>query len=196
MNDNVLTGDYFIVDSVSGVGLGEPMVHIRADSAFKAGDYTFYGRYVGGRALDDRQPLGSVYSSRFWTSSPDPLLNPDTYFIVWRDTKGPAPAPFPVGRGPSPIPLKQIRGCDEDELCGLYPGSLPLATQKTAINLPGGITVPFTAGWMMLDLNHRRTGLFGASAQGFVTTVFGANPAAGSVGVAFRATRLQTPCKP
>jgi hypothetical protein len=198
-NDNVLSGDYFLVDNTLGTAFGEPMVHIRADRTFRTGDYTFYGRYVGGTAIDDRQPLGSLYANRFFTSyQPDPLLSPATFLIVWRDTKSPAAIPVLAGFRPAwfPIPLRQILGCDEDEVCSFYRGSLPLATQKTAINLPGGLQVPYGAGWMRLNLNHQRTTLFGASAQGYVTTIFNANLAGSMRAVTFRATRLQTPCRP
>jgi len=197
-NQNVLVGDYFLVDNVRGVGAGEPMVHIRADQAFMKGNYTFYGRYVGGSAIDDRQPLGSVYASRFWTAFPDdPNLDPQTELVVWRDTKSPAASPVlatatqPAG---FPIPLADFLCCDEDEVCGIYTGSLPLATQR--INLGEEADLPYSAGWLRLDLNHSRTSLFRSEAQGHVTTIFGAHVATGSMAASFRASRLASPCTP
>lgn len=201
-NDNALSGDYIFVDLSLGISMGEPLVQIRADKAFEPPDshssiYTFYGRYVGGKGTDDRQPLGSMYGSRFWTWTPDPNTNPQTWLIVWRDTKSAAPAPYLVGTAPASLPLKRFMGCDEEESCAFYSGSLPLATQRTAVNLAGGLTVPYTSGWMRLDLNHQRTSLFGAAAQGHVTTLLTATAwSGGNMAAGFRATRLQTPCKP
>lgn len=201
-NDNALSGDYLIVDLSLGISMGEPLVHIRADKTFEPPPgqtriYTFYSRYVGGKGTDDRQPLGNVYASRFWTWTPDPLTNPQTWFVVWRDTKSGAPVPYAVGSAPPALPLRRFMGCDEDRNCTLYSGSLPLATQRTAINIPGGIRVPYTSGWMRLDLNHQRTSLFGSTAQGYVTTLFSATAwSGGNMASGFRATRLQTPCTP
>lgn len=201
-DQNVLVGDYFLVDHVLGIGAGEPMVHIRADSTFTTGNYTFYGRYVGGTAIDDRQPLGSVYASRFWTGFPDnPAVNPRTDLIVWRDTKRPAArpilatAPHPPG---FPILLADFLCCDENENCGIYSdsGVLPLATQR--ISVGDDVAIPFSSGWMKLNLNHAGATLFRTEAQGMVTTIFKADLGTGDVGVGFRAFRLEspTPCRP
>ncbi|HET9212906.1 MAG TPA: hypothetical protein VFR03_21045 [Thermoanaerobaculia bacterium] len=203
-NDNVLVGDYFLVDNATPMGAGEPMVHIRADRAF--GDvatgpyYTFYGRYVGGDGSDNRQPLGSVYASRFWTTFPDnPAVSPRTELIVWRDTKRVAPEPVLVGARPKgfPIPMANFLYCNENEECSIYldaAGMLPLATQR--VDVDTAVSLPYGAGWMMLDLNYGGTGLFKNQAQGFVTTIFRANVAGGPMGTGFRAPRLATPCRP
>jgi hypothetical protein len=198
VNDNVLVGDYFLVDNLSAMGAGEPMVHIRADKSFKKGDYTFYGTYVAGTAIDDRQPLGSSYASRFWTTFPgNPALNPQTDLLVWRDTKRAAPAPVPVATQPADIPLSTFLCCNEDENCSIYSdtaGLLALATQRTSIG--EDFEMPYGSGWMKLDLNHAATSLFKNRAQGFVTTVFKTSLPAGDLAASFRAYRLASPCKP
>jgi hypothetical protein len=198
-NDNVLVGDYFLVDNLTPMGAGEPLVHIRADKAFGADKYyTFYGRYVGGNGSDNRQPLGSVYSSRFWTSFPsNPAVNPRTELLVWRDNKRVAPEPVAVGTQPKgfPIPMANFLYCNENEECNIYldaAGMLPLATQR--VDVDTAIPLPFGAGWMRLDLNHTGAPLFTNKAQGFVTTIFRTKMTGGEMGASFRAPRLDTPC--
>jgi len=67
-NDNVLLGEYMIYEPAGKRSYGDVAVHVRAAAgAFAPGDYTFYGRYVDGSAADDRQPLGTVFASRYIT---------------------------------------------------------------------------------------------------------------------------------
>lgn len=61
LNDNVLTGDYEIVDSKSGLATGSPLVHIRAMEGLPK---TFYERYAPKPGLDKRQPLPNVVALR------------------------------------------------------------------------------------------------------------------------------------
>lgn len=199
-NDNALSGDFFLADLALGIAVGDALIHVRADAAFGNGDYTFYGRYVGGSAIDDRQPLGSVYGSRQFTLfPPDPAVSPATNLFVWRDTKSLAAAPVAVGSRPAwyPLGLKIILSCDEAENCSNVRGALPLATQRVGVNVPGGIPAGPGSGWMRINLNHgTRTSLFGASAQGWAVTAMAAALPGGLAAAMYRSVRLQTPCKP
>ena len=73
-NNNVLWGDWFMVDSANNFAQGDALVHIEADGAngqtATPNEYTFYGRYVGWDARDNREPLGS----RFRNSHAAPAL--------------------------------------------------------------------------------------------------------------------------
>jgi len=61
LDDNVLTGDYEIVDAKSGLATGSPLVHIRAMDGLPK---TFYERYAPKPGRDKRQPLPSVVALR------------------------------------------------------------------------------------------------------------------------------------
>jgi hypothetical protein len=81
--ENVLTGDYQVVDRGLGAADGAPLVHIRAvpegggDSPFGR---TFYSRYSRGR--DVRQPLPTTFAVP-WTAAGG--VDAATFFEVWRE---------------------------------------------------------------------------------------------------------------
>ncbi|HUR83560.1 MAG TPA: hypothetical protein VM733_22580, partial [Thermoanaerobaculia bacterium] len=75
--DNVLTGDYQVVDLAMGAAEGAPLVHIRAVSEGARNEHTFYSRLSNGR--DARQPLPSTFAAR-WNKSGGATL-----FEIWRE---------------------------------------------------------------------------------------------------------------
>lgn len=198
-DDNFLVGDFDIVDEVRGVAIGDPLVHIRADAGFTDGKHTFYAAYVGGHATDDRQPLGNLFATRQFTSfAGDPTLNPLTDLLVWRDCKNAAPAPVRVGQpAPCNLTLPRIFSCDEAEDCGLVLASLPLATQRVGVNVPGGIPAGPNAGWMRINLNELKIRQpFGRQSQGWVVMGQSVTTRGLNVATGLRAFRLQSPCIP
>jgi hypothetical protein len=101
--DNVLTGDYQILDKSVGHNFagGSPLVHIRAipeggpagvpmSGAQTRLPYTFYARYVNGSTLftgshinaDRRQPLPSTFAARWIEGGPSGF---STSFRIWRE---------------------------------------------------------------------------------------------------------------
>jgi hypothetical protein len=170
-DQNVLWGDYFLVDSGQALAGGETLVHIEASATNPetsvAGDYTFYGRYVNWNATDNREPLATNFEARYVNGG---LFSGVTSFLVWRDSKvnqGPFACPAAAGIRPSWYPLgqKSLVIFDEEEHAsvaetfpvspqppeqGLVP--FPAETQRVRV---GGATlpVPFTFGWIELDLN-------------------------------------------
>jgi hypothetical protein len=192
-NDNVLIGEFFVVDSAQDYAFGEPAVHILADAArFGAGDYTFYGRYGGGTGADNRQPLGRVFASRYLAGG---IFAAGTRLMVWRDTKSPAALPVACGGAPAwaPLGLAPLVAWDEEEnpvALGASDARLPLATQVIDVGGPD-LPVPFPFGWMRIDLRLAGGFGFGEEAQGWVTT---AQRAHGRFTVGTRAARLASPC--
>ncbi|MDX1998841.1 MAG: hypothetical protein SF066_14085, partial [Thermoanaerobaculia bacterium] len=94
-NNNVLWGDYFYVNSEENFAQGETLVHLEAcdnpsvgqggdDCPFIAGDYTFYGRYVAASAADGREPLSTMFATRYLNGG---AFDGGTDLIVWRDSK-------------------------------------------------------------------------------------------------------------
>jgi len=192
-NDNVLLGDYLYVNPSLNQADGDTAVHIRADAGtFTAGTYTFYGRYVNGDSSDNRQPLGSAYGVRYSDAAP---FTGGTQVIVWRDTKSPDKAARACGGMPSWGQLGQggLLAFDQQENSTLLaPASKPVpwATQMVTI---GGAAMPaaYHTGWLLLDLGHDATALFGKKAQAWVTV---RHQAAGKFSAGYRAFSLNNLC--
>lgn len=189
-NDNALLGDYFYVDSGNDFAQGEPAVHVITDPALAGGDYTFYGRYVGGDGRDQRQPLGSLYGARYLNGGG---FDGGTELAVWRDTKSPDIAPVACGALPSWAPLAAglVPMWDEDEHVTVAPAStsrFPWATQSVEV---GSSALPTSApfGWLTVDMNHQETPLFGNDSQGWVVVTHSAEH---KYSVGYRAFQLDS----
>ncbi len=209
---NVLWGDYIYYTPSQNLATGGALVHIEASltdpATTTAGRYTFYGRYVGWNASDHREPLATTFGGRYVTSSLG------TSFVVWRDSKTVQNAfacPATFGR-PSWYPLghEGIDIFDETEQvntpqtfpfspqppqAGLDP--FPAEAQRTLIN-GADFPVPFSTGWIFLDLNTTVTGnpnppFDPGSAQAWLIYDFDSN---GQVSVGFEGLRLDSACAP
>ncbi|HXU45458.1 MAG TPA: hypothetical protein VN783_08025 [Thermoanaerobaculia bacterium] len=152
---NVLWGDSIEVDPDRGFAASDTAVHVVADASFFApGDYTFYGRFVGFDARDDRAPLSSLYQARLVSGGG---FGGNSELVVWRDTREPEPTVHPCGEEPRWAPLgeAQIAFFDEQE----NPTSIgtanafPFAVQRVPV---GGGALPMATpfGWTLLDLWH------------------------------------------
>jgi hypothetical protein len=181
-DQNVLWGTWTIVNATQGFAEGSNLVAIEADGTDPAtstpGKYTFYGRYDGWSAVDHRSPLGTTFLAQYADGGP---FNGGTDLLIWRDTKV-AQAPFVcpttfVDTLPPWYPLGQegYLVFDEQEhaqgppVCPFaapgQPSATPsecppipivlvarAATQRTRVN-GADLPVPFTFGWVYLDLN-------------------------------------------
>ena len=214
---NILWGDYIFVDPANNFSQGETLVHVESCSSpsvgngaghcpLVPGDYSFYGRYVGGAATDQREPIATTFAARYVDDA-----NQSTDFLVWRDTKLPPSGSNgrrPCGATPSWFPLSQtdVVAFDEQEnaedLCFLPDNvspaiggpqtCFPLATQR--VHVAGGNTIAFdmapsaVSGWIYLNLNHTVAGdpLPGV-AQASVATV---RSRAGRFSVGYEAVQL------
>lgn len=99
---NVLWGDFILVDPANDFSQGFTAVPIEAKDpngpeAFAPGQHTFYGRYVGASASDQREPLGTTTAARFATGGAFDA----TTFYVWREGNQQASAYFCNLPGPS-----------------------------------------------------------------------------------------------
>lgn len=184
-SQNLLWGDYTITDSAQNFEWGGSLVHIEACGAlavgngagfcpFAAGDYTFYGRYVGFDGSDQREPLSTTFATRYLNGGID---SASTDLLVWRDTKLPptgANGKHNCKKKPAWFPLAQtdVVAFDEREnpsnLCYLPDNvsppiggeqtCFPLATQRVDVNAgsPLGfpLSTPYADGWLFLNLNH------------------------------------------
>ncbi len=187
-DNNVLWGEYFYVDPSRNSSDSQTAVHIVADpDAFSAGDYTFYGRYVGFDSRDDRAPLSSLYYVRYLNGGP---FSGGTDLVVWRDNRSSVTSARSCGGSPEWAPLGefQLVAFDEEENPEEIPHSraFPLTTQKVHVG-SDSLSVGDNFGWMMIDLWHPDA----THAQGWVGVVMTAE---GRFSVSHQAIRADDLC--
>ncbi|HVT59685.1 MAG TPA: hypothetical protein VHR45_14945 [Thermoanaerobaculia bacterium] len=219
-NQNVIWGDWAIVNATQNFAQGGDLVHIEADATNPAtttsGRYTFYGRYDGSgpnffTAIDNREPLATTFATRFLNGG---TFSGGTSLLVWRDSKvNQAPFACPVNPTVRPCwyPLGQegIVIFDEQEnpftptvqpISPQPPGQtlipFPAETQRTVVN-GASFPVPFNFGWLFLDLNTTvacaatRPPVDPAAAQAFVVSTLASN---GHFAVGIDAIKLDSAC--
>jgi hypothetical protein len=187
-NQNVLWGEWTIADLTDGVAFGDSLVAIESAAfagfapgafytPFVPGDYTFYGRYVGGTAVDQREPLPTVHMVRYINTA-----EANTDFLVWRDAKS-NDGPFPCGSQPVwyPLAAAQVVFFDDEENPGIAaiceispcpPGQevpLPAETQRVPVS---EFDTVFNSGFVFMNLNTTTpSGLFNGFSQSWVVGV-------------------------
>jgi len=182
-NQNVLWGDYFLVNPGQNFAMGENLVHIEAAPGTGTsadvgtygpdletgllGEYTFYGRYVAWSAADNREPLATSFAARFINGGP---FSGGTDLIVWRDSKvnqGAFTCPAVAGVRPAWYPLGQeaVIVFDEQENPHIVPSipigppppsndPIPFPAEANRTKVNGpDLPVPFDFGWLYLNLN-------------------------------------------
>ena len=210
-NQNVLWGDVFYVHEGDNFAQGETLVHVEADGTHPEtsvpGEHTFYGRYTGWTAADNREPLVTNVATRFVNGG---AFDGGTHLLVWRDAKV-AQGAFKCGTLPSWYPLGQeaIVIFDEQENPE-QPEVFPVSPQP-----PGEVIIPFPAeaqrtavggddlavtpdfGWLFLNLNTTVTPAGAnppedpAAAQAWVVTTMSAE---GRFSLGFDAVQLDSAC--
>ena len=150
-NQNALFGDYSINEGRKS--FGNNLVHIEASATdpetSTPGQYTFYGRYVGWSAADNREPLPTTFGARYANDRSD--------LIVWRDSKvvqQTVNCPAAAGN-PAWWPLNQeaIIAFDEQENPA-FPGGKPFKIETQRVKVGGNaLPVPHNSGWIYLNLN-------------------------------------------
>lgn len=212
-NQNVLWGDYFYLNPAQNLAEGDTLVHIEASATdpltTTSGHYTFYGRYDGWTAADNREPLATTFLSRFINGG---AFSGGTRLDVWRDTKV-NQAPFTCGGAPPswyPLSQEQIVIFDEQEhpvVTPIFPFfpqptpvpliPFPVATQSTPVG-GVGLPVPYSFGWLYLNLNTTVAGnpnppFDPTSAQAWVTAI---HRATGNFSVGYGATQYDNASAP
>ncbi len=178
-NRNIIWGDYFYVNPGENFAQGETLAHIEAAPGIglsgtgtygpllvTPGEYTFYGRYVAGTAIDNREPLATTFASRYVSGGG---FTGGTSLIVWRDSKFPPGASCTTGPNYGELFEQQIVVFDEFEnpltvVTGGPSGEPTPGAQCTfcdeaqRVAVGGdGITTNADFGWIYLNLNHATT---------------------------------------
>lgn len=164
-NQNVLLGDYTLVDASQNVMNMDNAVSIEAsDTDAKtsvAGNYTFYGRHTSWTASDNREPLATNWMVQGETGNSNA--------VIWRDAKV-NPASFSCAAGkPSYAPLGQegITFFEPSGIATIIPSSPtaldpfpaqpivgPVMTQNRAMDNANMLLPPTKKfGQIILDLN-------------------------------------------
>lgn len=154
---NVLWGDYYLVDPSKKVGFGDTLVSVVASTTdpqtTTSGQYTFYGRLTAWDASDRRQPLSTTFAARYINNGK--LFPGGTSLLVWRDPKV-LQAAFTCGTSPAWYPLAQegIAAFDEQETAEnpVAPNAFPAAAQRVVVD-GAALPVSFDSGWLFLNLN-------------------------------------------
>ena len=199
---NVLWGDFFLVDPANDFAQGDSLVRLEAaPGAFASGELTFYGRFVGYSGIDGREPLATAWATRFLNGG---TFSGGTELIVWRDPEAPSQA-FPCGTSPAqpwyPLSQQELVLFDEEETPEVYtclpigfpcPGivSFPAATNRVPADGPA-LPLPFEFGWIWADL--RKINSLPDRSQAWMTTLMSAT---GRFAIGSAATPLDSACAP
>ena len=202
---NVLWGDYFIVNPEQNFADGDTLVHIEAGTVndFLAGDHTFYGRYNGATATDRREPLATTWASRYLNGG---AFTGGTDLIVWREANAAASGYSCTLQGPAswyPLESTQIVIFDEEEqpvTSEDCPSGDPTCEQTIVIpnetqrvDVATDLLAPFDFGWIYLNLQHPDTAYTDPYAQSWVSPVMDAE---GRFSVGFSGIQLDNANNP
>ena len=195
-DQNVLWGDWFLVDPLQGSAVGSPLVHIESaggpayggapNAPFAPGDHTFYGRYNGATADDQREPLPTTLAMRYLSGGD---FSGGTDFIIWREAdESDTPYNCNLQGPPSWYPLEatQIVMFDEaenpvtSESCRsgdpTCQQEVVIPNEAQRVDPAVDLLSPFPFGWAWLNLQHAEvTPIYGdTAAQAWGTTVMDA----------------------
>lgn len=187
---NHIWGDYFIVNPGQDFAQGAEAIPLWGDAARfdSASELTFYGRFSGYTAIDERVPLPDLWASRFLDGGP---FSGGTDFIVWRDVGTDEDAPIACGARPSWWPLEESFLTARDE-AGENPVMLSstdhffLAAQRLAV---GELPIPYNFGRIQFGLADGPT--LTNPRQAWVQTVMSAE---GRYSVGMGATAINERC--
>ena len=170
-NRNVLWGDFRRKLDGQTQLQAEPLVHIEArgslaDGFWEAGDYSFYGRFLGAAGIDNREPLPTAWGVFYDVARTG---GGATELIYWRDS-GVRDEFFPCGSLPPAYPLDTGRVIlfDEEEnaveMQAVSP--FPWAADRSPVDLH--FNPIFERGWIFLDFNGTELGRFAPVGQGWL----------------------------
>jgi hypothetical protein len=172
-NANMLTGDYELRNNSHNFAHGNALIHIEASGSGETatpGEYTFYSRFTGLTAADNREPLATNWAMRYLDGG---VFDGGTDILYWRDVKTPQ-GPVNCGAAPSWFPLSvfQLTAFDEEENPANIGQStaLSLACGRLHVNGPE-LQLPFNFGWIFIDFSGVANGNFGTLNQAAVSTV-------------------------
>jgi len=172
--DNVLWGDWYMIDYANNFAQGDTLVHLEAMAPPQAPtaptetlpfDGTFWNRcFDGTPGADLREPMGTTYATRFYQNA---AFSGGTDLIVWKDSQVPTADGYRCSSGPSwwPLPESQVVFFDEQEnpetLCTISPCPeddvlFPNETNRVSV---ADLDVTPESGWVYMNLNQAYPGI-------------------------------------
>ena len=172
---NVLWGDWWMIDRTNNASYGDTLVAVEASATDPAtttpGTPTFYGRFVNWTAEDRREALPSKWQVRTFVDDSTNLGQTD--LLVWRDP-GVEVQPFACGTLPAPFPLAQDGAFSMDEEENGVDINLMIVAPWAANRIAAGhsaLPIPFSEGYLFLDLDTSVGSPVDPSRQAFVASV-------------------------
>lgn len=199
-NANILWGEFIFVDTGNNFAQSFSAVHIEADGSdartTNAGAYTFYGRYVGATAIDNREPLAYVWNVPYLTNG---ASSDGASIVYWRDSTV-VNTNVVCGLNPPWFPLNQseLVFFDEDEnaVDGGVSNIVPFIMESGRVRVgDGDLPIPFDAGWFYFDSRQTFGGsvLGGDRSQSYVLVI---GDSEGRFSTGFQATAMTSAVTP
>jgi len=188
--DNVIWGDWYMIDYANNFAQGDTLVHLEAA---QPGDQvalalmqpgSFYNRCVTIEGFttpwaDLREPLATTFATRFYQNA---AFTGGTDFIVWKDSLYSFERGYSCSNGPFwwPLPESQVIFFDEQEnpesVCTISPCPqedvlFPNETNRVSVS---DIDVSPQSGWVYLNLNQNYGDPYSYLAQAWVIAVHSA----------------------
>jgi hypothetical protein len=167
--DNVLWGEYAMVEPGNNLAHGDALVHLQASTTdlltSTSGQPTFYGRYVSWTAADHREALPASWGV---SSRRGGAFTGGSSLLVWRDS-GQVHQPFACASSLATFPMSQGMSLHFDELAHDIPVpsfALGLESQKRQVDWTGP-----SFGWINLDLGTRTGAFTQPPLQAYVTAL-------------------------
>ena len=172
--DNVIWGDWYMIDYANNFAQGDTLVHLEAaepiqpgapTAAEDFGNGTFWNRcFDGAPGWDLREPMGTTYATRFYQNA---AFDGGTDLIVWKDSQVPTEDGYSCSRGPGwwPLPESQVVFFDEQEnpetVCNVSPCPeddvlFPNETNRVSV---ADLDVTPESGWVYMNLNQAYPGI-------------------------------------
>jgi hypothetical protein len=204
--DNVLWGDWLLVDPVANRASGAALLRLEADGELFAGEErTFYGTRFAADGADAREPLPSIWATRYLAHAG---TETSTDLLYWRDPGEPSEPftcgrldvighhPWYVGTGGDALIFDEEENVDGLFECPIlcppppFDGPFALHAGRVAV---GGDALPvfFDFGWIWGDFTN--TGIGQPIAQAWLGSLMGAE---GRYEGATDGTPVDAPCAP
>ncbi len=153
-DENLLLGDFFLVDAAQNLAAGNEAVSILADAARYGGEpATFYGGWIEHSGADARAPLGTRYRARFLHGG---AFTGGTDLVVWAEPSRVAAAGVHCGERVDAVdPCQFVRFVAFDENAGRGDWTeVSPVTEVVRRWTVGGPEVPVTALFGFIDFEN------------------------------------------
>jgi hypothetical protein len=154
-DDNLLLGDFFLVDAALDLAQGGEAAHIVADEErFGGRTQTFYGPWIDHTGDDARAPLGTQYRARFLNGG---LFSGGTELVVWAEPALALPVAVRCDEREDSVDVCQLLSFSvfDEAAVGQELLNYDLVTEVTARIPVGGPEIPTAVQFGFVDVQNR-----------------------------------------